>query len=163
MTTNIHEAIDDVPYLIIATQALAHEEIAELMTSCIKSGQTIFILPGSGGSLVFSKVFRERGLKVKVNIAEALSLPYGCRRTSQTSVNVSRILGAKSGKNGMGVLPSRNTSEVVKIFNGMYPNTFPMTNVLETALCNANIIKHPVGALLNLGRIEYSKGEFLAL
>jgi opine dehydrogenase len=32
--------------------------------------------------------------------------------------------------------------------------------VLEPALYNVNIIVHPVGVLLNMGRIEHSKGEF---
>jgi len=31
---------------------------------------------------------------------------------------------------------------------------------LEPALYNVNIIVHPVGALLNMGRIEHSKGDF---
>ena len=35
-----------------------------------------------------------------------------------------------------------------------------MTNVLEVALCNSNFLKHPAVTLLNVGRFEYSKGEF---
>ena len=33
-------------------------------------------------------------------------------------------------------------------------------NILEPALYNVNIIVHPVGALLNMGRIELTGGEF---
>jgi opine dehydrogenase len=36
----------------------------------------------------------------------------------------------------------------------------PAVSILEPALYNVNIIVHPVGALLNMGRIEHSKGEF---
>jgi opine dehydrogenase len=36
----------------------------------------------------------------------------------------------------------------------------PAVTILEPALYNPNIIVHPVGALLNMGRIEYSGGEF---
>jgi opine dehydrogenase len=32
--------------------------------------------------------------------------------------------------------------------------------VLETALYNPNILLHPIGVIFNLGRIEYSEGEF---
>jgi len=160
ITTDVREAIGDTAYIFVATQSLAHEEIARLIVSYIKPNHIIFILPGSGGSLIFSRVFHEVRLKININIAETLSLPYACRKTGPASVNVSRMLGAKNGKNGMGVLPSKDTKEVVSIFNEIYPNTFPMTNVLETALCNANFIKHPVVTLLNVGRIEYSKGNF---
>jgi len=158
ITSDIKEAIEGTSCILVATQSLAHQEIAEMLAPIISPNQYIFIMPGSGGSFVFEKEFRKRGLKM--DLAETLSLPYGCRKTSPVSVNVSRILGAQNGRNGMGVFPSKNTERVVKIFNGIYPNTFPMTNILETALCNANIIKHPVGILLNIGRIEYSEGQF---
>ncbi len=36
----------------------------------------------------------------------------------------------------------------------------PAVSVLEPALYNTNIIVHPVGSLLNMGRIEFSRGEF---
>lgn len=160
ITTDIKEAIKDTSYIFVVTQAVAHEEIARLVAPYIKSEQTIFILPGSGGSLIFSKVFHEENLRINVDIAEALSLPYACRKTGAASVNVIRMLGAKSGKNGIGALPSKHTAKVVSAFNEIYPNTFPMTNVLETALCNSNFLKHPAVTLLNVGRIEYSKGEF---
>lgn len=160
ITTDMQEAVEDTSYIFVVTQSVAHEEIAKLLAPHIKTDHIIFVLPGTAGSLVFSKVFRDEGLKIHVDIAEALSLPYGCRRTGPKSVNVSRLLGTKIGKNGMGVFPSKNTERVVNIFNEFYPNTFPMGNVLEVALCNTNTIKHPPVSLLNIGRVEYSKGEF---
>ena len=36
----------------------------------------------------------------------------------------------------------------------------PATNVLEAAINNPNPVTHPAATLLNVGRIEYSKGEF---
>lgn len=158
ITSDIEQAIEMASYILVATQSLAHQEVAKMLAPIISTDQYIVIMPGSGGSFIFEKEFRERGMKI--DLAETLSLPYACRKTSPVSVGVARILGAKGGRNGMGVLPSKNTEKMVKIFNEIYPNTFPMTNVLETALCNANILKHPIGALLNTGRIEYSKGQF---
>ena len=44
--------------------------------------------------------------------------------------------------------------------DGVYSTVVPARSVLEPALYNANIIVHPVGALLNMGRIEHTNGEF---
>ena len=49
---------------------------------------------------------------------------------------------------------------VIEATKPAYPMLTPATHVLETALYNANILLHPIGVIFNLGRIEYSQGEF---
>jgi opine dehydrogenase len=49
---------------------------------------------------------------------------------------------------------------VIEAARAAYPMLEPATHVLETALYNANILLHPIGVLFNLGRIEFSEGEF---
>jgi opine dehydrogenase len=56
--------------------------------------------------------------------------------------------------------PARDTAAVIEASRPAYPALTPATHVLETALYNPNILLHPVGVIFNLGRIEYSKGEF---
>jgi opine dehydrogenase len=156
ITSDIKEAIEGAPCLMVNMVSLAHEEIAELLAPVIREDQAIFILPGNAGSLVFTNIFRKKGKKMKAPIAEVLTLPYGCRKTSPTSVNVSRLLG----KTPLAAFPSRENNKALNLFQRFYPKTFLMANVLEVAINNPNIILHPAPSMLNMARIEFSKGDF---
>ncbi len=156
ITSDIREAVEEASCLMITMVALGHEEIAEILSSAVREDQSIFIYPGNAGSLVFAKAFRNKGIRMKAPIAETLTLPYGCRRTGPASVNVSRLLG----KVPLAAFPSSCNEEALRVFKKFYPKTFPMENVLEVAINNPNIILHPAPSMLNMGRIEFSKGEF---
>lgn len=156
ITTNIEEAIDKCSSIMVVTQAIAHEEVANLLSRVIKSDQCVFLLPGTAGALLFGKVFNENGVTPEIGIAEALTLPYACRKTSSASVNVSRL----TGRLGLGSFPGNNIDKVFNTFQEIYPSSFKMDNALEVGICNANIILHPIPTLLSISRIEFSKGDF---
>lgn len=156
ITSDINEAVENAYYIMVTTVALAHEEVAKIIAPVVQEDQTIFVLPGNAGSLIFTKIFREKGKKIKTPIAETLTLPYGCRKTSPTSVNISRMLG----KNPLAAFPSKFNDTILSTFQKFYPKTFLMTNVLEVAINNPNIILHPGPSMLNMARIEFSKGDF---
>ena len=156
ITSDISEAIEHASCLMVNMVSLAHEEMAELLAPVVREDQPIFILPGNAGSLVFTNIFRKKGRRMKAPIAEVLTLPYGCRKTSPTSVNVSRLLG----RIPLASFPSRDNDKALNLFQKFYPKTFLMTNVLEVAINNPNIILHPAPSMLNMARIEFSKGDF---
>jgi opine dehydrogenase len=156
ITSDIHEAVADASCLMITMVALAHEEIAEILAPAVREDQPIFIYPGNAGSLVFANIFRKKGNRMKAPIVETLTLPYGCRKTGPTSANVSRLLG----KVPLAAFPSKSNDEAIAVFKRFYPKTYPMENVLEVAINNPNIILHPAPSMLNMGRIEHSKGDF---
>ena len=55
----------------------------------------------------------------------------------------------------------RATQAVIQALQDTYAHVVkPAATILEPALYNVNIIVHPVGAILNMGRIEYTNGEF---
>ena len=156
ITSDIKEAVENAWCIMVNTQAIAHEEVAELLVPHATEEQSIFILPGNGGSLVFAKVFRERGMKIKNNIVESLTIPYGCRKTRASTVKVGRMLG----KNFIAALPSKRNDDALESFRAFYPKSYVMTNVLEVAINNPNIVLHPAPSLLNMARIEFSGGDF---
>jgi opine dehydrogenase len=156
ITTDIKEAVHEVPHILITMQALAHEEIAKMLAPNVKPGQAIFLIPGSGGSLVFAKIFREKGVKDGVEISEVITLPYGSRKTSPTNVNITRMLG----KNFIAAIPSKDNEKVLKRFQQFYSKVSLMSNVLEVAINNPNIILHPAATMLSIARIEFAKGDF---
>lgn len=153
VTSAIDEAIRGVDHVLVVTRALAHERLAELCAPYVHPGQTFTLLPGSGGSLVFGHLLREK----QIVTAETVTLPYACRVVGPATVHVHAGPGRREV---LGAFPALETGRVIDELRALYPTLVPAENVLEVALYNPNVLLHTVGALFNLGRIEYSQGEF---
>jgi opine dehydrogenase len=158
-TTRLSEAVEGADLIMLTTVALAHERLARELAPLLADGQVVVLWPGSGGTLVFRKVWDELGFDRRVYLAEAVTLPYCCRRLDGPgTVNIHRVDGPRML---LAALPASDTLAVLAALEGTYAQVVkPAATVLEPALYNPNIIVHPVGALLNMGRIEYSDGEF---
>jgi opine dehydrogenase len=158
-TLDLSEAVQGADLIMVTTQALTHERVAKELIPHLSDGQTVVLWPGSGGTLVFRKVWDEKGMSRRVFLAEAVTFPYCCRRLKGPgTVNIHRVDGPRML---LAALPATDTEVVMKALSETYADVVqPAVSVLEPALYNVNIIVHPVGALLNMGRIEYSKGEF---
>jgi len=158
VTTNIKEALEGVKYIMIVTQAHAHEIIARECAPYLEDGQIITIFPDNAGSLIFKKVLCEEGVNKDIKIGGTYTLPYGCRKKDAGTVWFHYKL---PGRNPFAALPAKDNQEVADELNKIYPGMmWPRSNVLEIILQNPNITVHPIGTLLNIGRIEFSKGEF---
>ena len=158
-TTHLEEAVQGASVIMVTTQALAHERLAHDLAPYLKDGQAIILWPGSGGTLVVRKVWDQLGFDRKVILAEGVTFPYCCRRLrGPGTVNIHRIDGPNML---LAALPARDTHAAITALDGSYAHMVkPAVTILEPALYNVNIIVHPVGALLNMGRIEFSNGEF---
>ena len=158
-TTEMHKAVKGAELIMVATVALAHERVAQELAPLLESGQTVVLWPGSGGTLVFRKIWDDAGVGRDIYLAEAVTFPYCCRRLEGPgTVNIHRIDGPNML---LAAMPASDTAAVIEALEGTFADRVkPAVSVLEPALYNVNIIVHPVGALLNMGRIEYSNGEF---
>ena len=155
-TTDIQQAIRDAEVLFVITPAFGHKAMAEACASSVQDGQIILLMPGSGGSLEFAKIFRQKKVKKEILLAESVTLPYGARLKGAGYVSLfinALILPT-------GVFPSKETSEVIPKLKRFYPAITPAKDVLEVAINNPNPIVHPVATLLSATRIEHSRGEF---
>ena len=158
-TFDLAQAVKGTNLIMVTTQALIHERVAREMSPYLSDGQTVVLWPGSGGTLVFRKVWDELGMDRRVLLAEAVTFPYCCRRLKGPgTVNIHRVDGPRML---LAALPAEDTPTVLQALEGVYTNVVQAAvSIIEPALYNCNIIVHPVGALLNMGRIEQSKGEF---
>ncbi|HBO45900.1 MAG TPA: hypothetical protein DD670_18665 [Planctomycetaceae bacterium] len=158
-TTDLAEAVTGADVVMVTTQALAHERVARELAAQLQDGQAVILWPGSGGTLVMRKVWNELGMDRQVLLAEAVTFPYCCRvLNGPGTVNIHRIDGPRML---IAALPAIDTPAVIEALRGTYADRVqPARSILEPALYNVNIIVHPVGALLNMGRIEFSNGEF---
>lgn len=159
VTTDLAEAVRGTDLIMVTTQALAHERVARELVPHLLNGQSLVLWPGSGGTLVVRKVWDEMGMTRRVLLSEGVTFPYCCRRLEGPgTVNIHRIDGPKML---FAALPASDTPAAIEALSGTYADRVqPAVSILEPALYNVNILVHPVGALLNMGRIEYAKGEF---
>ncbi len=155
-THNISEAIRDVEVVLIVVPALYHQTYAELLAPHLQDGQHIVLMPGTMGSLEFVTTLRQRGCTAEITVSELDTLPYATRITGPASVYVYHALPIF----GAGVFPSVKTDEVLTILTDLYAGIAAFRDVLEAGLSNCNPVIHPLGVLMNAGRIEYARGEF---
>ena len=155
-THNIKEAIDESEIILVIVPAFVHRIYAEALAPHLQDDHHVVLIPGTCGSLEFLEIIKERGCSADITVSELDTLPYATRITAPNSVNVFHALPAF----GMGVFPSIRTAEIVGIFKDLYSGIASFRDVLEAGLSNCNPVIHPLGVLLNAGRIEYARGEF---
>ena len=155
-THDIKEAIDGADLILVIVPALVHIIYAEALAPHLKDGHNVVLIPGTCGSLEFIEKVRQCGCTANITVSELDTLPYATRITDPASVNVYHSLP----RFGMGVFPATKTSEVIGLFKDLYAGVDAFRDVLEAGLSNCNPIIHPLGVLLNAGRIEYSRGQF---
>ena len=155
VTSDIKDAIKDVDIILIVVPSFVHKKYAEMLAPCLKDGDNIVLIPGTFGSLEFNAVLKKNGCNKKVTISETDTLPYATRRKGTVEVNVFHNLKFIL----VGTFPSKETDKVFSIMQKLYPSK-KAKNVIEVGLSNVNPTLHPIGVLMNVGRIEYSKGNF---
>jgi opine dehydrogenase len=155
-TTDIHQAIQEAEIIFVITPAFGHRAMAETCAPYVQDGQTVVVMPGSGGSLEFARIFKEKKVKKEIAFAETCTLPYGARLKGPGHVSV--LIYAVTLPTG--VFPSKMTKEVIPRLKRLYPVITPAKDVLEAAINNPNPIVHPAATLLSATRIEHSRGEF---
>jgi len=155
-TTDMQQAIKEAEVVFVITPAFGHKAMAEACAPYVQEGQIILLMPGSGGSLEFAKIFRQKKVKKEILLAESVTLPYGARLKGpgHVSLFINAIILPT------GVFPSQRTSEVIPKLKRFYPVITPARDVLEVAINNPNPIVHPVATVLSATRIEHSRGEF---
>jgi opine dehydrogenase len=150
------EAIRGTDAILLVMPSLYHRDYAEMLAEHLEDGQNVVLIPGTFGSLEFLTRIREKGCTAKITVSELDTLPYATRMTGPASVNVYHALPTF----GVGVFPAVKTKAVLAIMKSLYPATTAFRDVLEAGLSNCNPVIHPLGVLMNAGRIEYSRGEF---
>jgi len=155
-STDIRQTIKNAEIIFVITPAFGHKAMAEVCAPFVQDGQIIVLMPGSGGSLEFINIFKQKKVKREITFAESCTLPYGSRLKGPGHVSV--LINAVILPTG--VFPSRKTEQVIPKLKQIYSMIIPAKDVLEAAINNPNPIVHPVATLLNAARIEHSKGEF---
>lgn len=156
-TTNLEEAIKGRKLLMVVVPAFAHREVAERIAPFVEDGQIILLNPGrTGGALEFKNVFKSKGIKKDVIIAEAQTFVFASRMSNPGVVKILRIKNAVP----IAALPSKRNSELKEVMNQVMPEFEIVDNVIYTSFNNIGAVFHPATLILNAARIESTAGRF---
>ena len=154
VTADMAEAVADATLVNLVVPAFAQARFFDALVPHLRDGQVVVVWAGDYGSLALrSRLATERpGLSVQ--LVETNTLPYGTRLAAPGEVELpllaSRVLAAALPEEGPGL----------GLLADLWPCVEPGADVIGVALSNPNPVIHPPGALLNVGRIQYSGGAF---
>jgi opine dehydrogenase len=155
ISTDIEKVINGVKYVFIIVPAFAHEAYARLLAPYLRGEHVVILMPGTFGSLEFINTLEKEGGTGNITIAESDTFPWACRLVEPAKVDV--YITAR--RLGLGVLPSSRTETVMEFMKKIFP-VFHYPDVLACGLSSVNPSIHPIGILMNTGRIEYSDNNF---
>ena len=78
-STNMAEVVKGAGIIIIATVAMAHENICRELVPLLEDGQVVHFFPDNCGTFVMRKVMRELGFNKDVIVGAWYTAPYGVR------------------------------------------------------------------------------------
>jgi opine dehydrogenase len=155
VTTNFEEALKGVSYIMMVVPAIGANSFFNSIVPYLEDGQTIIKWSGNFSALLFASILRQKGINKDVTLAEAHTLPWGCRLvapgTIEIMVWVIRLM--------LATLPAKNTERVIEDVKNLYP-VVAGENVLATSLNNLNPVVHPVGCVMNAGWIDAAGKDF---
>ena len=157
ITTNIADALREAKIIMVAVPAFAHFDFMEMAMPYLEDGQIIVFNPDNYASLRLKKLLKENNIEKKIYIAGTSSLLYATRKATPSKVNIFEIKSIMP----VGVLPSVDTEYVLKNLKELFDEFIPAENILEVDLQNGNMLVHCPGMVLNAGRIESTKGDFM--
>ena len=151
-TRDFEQCISSAEVIIVITQSLQHEALAQNIGPLLKDNQLVIVMPGYLGSLYFRKHCSSEA----VLFAEGESLPFDARIIEAGTVNII----FKNTRNPLGFMPIAQKDAGLEIAGSLLDRFYLRQNIVESALHNPNLIVHTIGAIMNASRIEHSQGEF---
>lgn len=155
VTSDLSRAIQGVKCILVAVPAFAHVPYAEMLAKVVQPGQIVLVMPGTFGSLIFWKKFKEAGIE-DVIVAETNTLPYATRLLGPGKSLIMSCFNPLK----IGVMPAARTDEAVSALSEFYDCFEPVESVVACGLSSLNPLIHVPTCILNAGRIEYAKGDF---
>lgn len=158
LTMEAKEAIDGADFIMLTVPGDGIPDMARELAPYITEKQPIFINGAASlGALRFTQAAKEEGIDTNFFIGETNSLTYGTRADAtsgrvELSLRVKRLYFA--------AFPKERTEELLAICRLLYDSLVYAKSIWEVTLENGNPEVHPGPSLLNVGRIDYSEGEF---
>lgn len=142
--------------LNVVVPAFGQRRFFDELLPHLHDGHVVVLWAGDYGSLELRELVRRRRPELRLRIVETNTLPYGTRLVAPGHVHLPlvapRVIAA--------ALPADAPGSALPLLRELWPCISPGPDVLACSLSNPNPIVHPPGSLLNVGRIQYSGGDF---
>jgi len=155
VTSDIHQAVENVEIIFIPLPGFAVAVYAELLAPFLKKEQIVVLMPGTLAALEFRQALKVNGNRAEPIVAETGGLPFATRLTGPGRVQTFHIRSVCA----LAAVPGNKGRRVYEKLKGLYSFSLK-DSVVETGLGHLTPLLHPAGCLLNAGRIERSHGEF---
>ena len=156
VTTDFAAALNGARLVNIAIPAFGHDLFFETMMPHLSDDHVVVVWAGDFGALRLAQLITERPGTPRPVILEGSTLPYGTRLTGPARVEM--LLFANPIL--VSALPASQTGSWPDKLKRLWRGIARAEHALHAAFANPNPIVHPPGALLSVGRIEYSGGDF---
>ena len=158
VTDNLEHAIEGVDIIMVTVPASAHKYIANQIAPYVTERQYIVLNPGrTGGALEFKNIIQNSSPEKNICIVEAQTLLFACRVIAEGKVAIL----SKKNEVKVAALPAIRTNGFIRTINSIIPEFVGANSVLDTSFNNFGAILHPIPTILNCGRIDNTKGDFL--
>ena len=155
VTSDIAQAIKGVEVIFLPLPGFVIASYTRLLAPHLEDGQIVVMIPGTMSALEFLTGIREHGCEHDVLVAETGGLPFATRLIAPGKVKTFHIRASMA----LGTIPGNRYLEVYEKIKAYYPFV-PKKTVVEAGMAHLTPLLHPVGTLLNAGRIERSHGDF---
>ncbi len=154
ITRNVKLALSEAELIVILTQSLQHQDIANNISPFISdTTKMILLIPGNLGSLFFRSKLKSRN----IILSEGESTPFDARIIEPGLVNILY----KNVRNALSFMPSNKRDDGLTIAEKLVDTyKYFRKNIIETLLHNPNLVVHTVGTIMSASRIENMCGEF---
>jgi len=150
-TADLGAALAGAELIVVPSPAIAQADIARAMAPHLRSGQVVFLPPGTFGSFVMARIVREQASRAEVAWAETGTLPYLARKLGAREVRVT----IRAVRLPTGVYPARRAEEALALIARAYPSVHGCGDALSGALMNAGPVIHPPLMVMNAAPLQH--------
>jgi len=150
-TADLGSALAGAELIVVPSPAIAQADIARAMAPHLRSGQVVFLPPGTFGSFVMARIVREQASRAEVAWAETGTLPYLARKLGTREVRVT----IRAVRLPTGVYPARRAEEALALIARAYPSVHGCGDALSGALMNAGPVIHPPLMVMNAAPLQH--------
>lgn len=156
-TNDIQFAVESADIIMICVPAMAHADIAKLISPYVNEKHIVILNPGRTlGAYYFKKILIDLGVNRVPLIAETDTFILTSRKISD---GVSVIMSLKNVVY-LAAEAKRDSEKICSLLSPILPMLTPAESQIYTSLSNIGAIFHPIPAIFNIGRIECNE-EYL--
>lgn len=154
VTSDLAAAVRGADLIQVMTTACGHRDLARALGPLVRPGQVVVLCSGAAGSLEFSRIWAEVGVKDGVLLGETATMPQAARIRGPAQVTIKLPAAQRTA-----AFPGKRTAELCAVLSPLY-TTIPVRDVLDTGINNPNWLIHPIPMVLNYAEIERQNGLF---